>query len=155
MFDSRERAYVETARVGRLATADADGRPHAVPVCFAFAGDRIVTPIDEKPKTVTPEGLRRSRDIRENPRVALVVDHYTEDWSRLGWVQVRGTSTHRSPDDPGHAGSVAALRAKYDQYADHALGERPLVRIEPGSVRSWGTLERAERPDRAGDRRDG
>ncbi|MFC6939717.1 pyridoxamine 5'-phosphate oxidase family protein [Salinirubellus sp. GCM10025818] len=52
MFDPRERAYLETARVARLATADAEGRPHAVPVCFAFAGDRIVTPIDEKPKAV-------------------------------------------------------------------------------------------------------
>lgn len=144
MFGPRERAYVEAARVGRLATADADGRPHAVPVCFAFAGDRIVTPIDEKPKTVPPEGLRRSRDVRENPRVALVVDHYLEDWSELGWVQVRGTATHLSPGESGHAEAVVALRGEYDQYADHALEERPVIRIEPGSVRSWGDLERPD-----------
>lgn len=135
---------MEAARVGRLATADADGRPHAVPVCFAFAGDRIVTPIDEKPKTVPPEGLRRSRDIRENPRVALVVDRYVEDWSELGWVQVRGTATHLDLDEPGHTEAVAALGGKYDQYADHALEERPVIRIEPGSVRSWGDLERPD-----------
>lgn len=141
MFDPRERAYLEAARVGRLATADDEGRPHVVPVCFAFADDRIVTPIDEKPQTVPAEGLRRSRDIRENSRVALAVDHYTEDWSALGWVQVRGTATHLSPGEPGHAGAVAALRGKYVQYADHALEERPVVRIDPGSVRSWGELE--------------
>ncbi|MEF8840329.1 MAG: TIGR03668 family PPOX class F420-dependent oxidoreductase [Haloarculaceae archaeon] len=142
MFDARERAYVETARVGRLATADAEGRPHVVPVCFAFAGDGIVTPIDEKPQSVPADGLRRSRDVLENPRVALVVDHYTEDWSALGWVQVRGTAAHLTPGEPGYQDAVAALRGKYDQYADHALEERPVVRIEPGSVRSWGELER-------------
>ena len=144
MFDPRERAYLETARVGRLATAHGEGRPHAVPVCFAFAGDRVVTPIDEKPKTVPVDELRRSRDVRENPRVAIVVDHYTRDWSRLGWVQVRGTATHLLPVQPGHADAVAALRGKYDQYADHALEERPIIRIEPGSVRSWGELVRPD-----------
>ena len=143
MFDPEERAYLEAARVGRLATADAAGRPHAVPVCFAFAGGGLVTPIDEKPQSVPAEGLRRSRDIRENPRVALVVDHYTEQWSGLGWVQVRGTATHLGPDDPDHPAAVAALRGKYDQYADHALEERPVIRLAPGSVRSWGALDRA------------
>ena len=138
---ARERAYLEAARVGRLATADADGRPHAVPVCFALDGDRIVTPIDEKPQSVPADGLRRSRDIRANPRVALIVDHYTEDWSELGWVGVRGTATHRLPGESGHAGAVTALRGKYDQYADHALEGRPVVRIAVGSVRSWGELE--------------
>jgi PPOX class probable F420-dependent enzyme len=144
MLDPEERAYLETARVGRLATADAAGRPHVVPVCFAVAGDDLVTPIDEKPQSVPADGLRRSRDVRENPRVALVVDHYTEEWSSLGWVQVRGTATHLGPDDPDHPGAVTALRGKYDQYADHALEERPVIRIAPGSVRSWGTLDRSD-----------
>lgn len=142
MFQDEQRQYVERARVGRLATADADARPHAVPVCFAFVGDRIVTPIDEKPKSVSPSALRRSRDIEENPRVALLVDHYTDDWDGLGWVQVRGTATRCSSGDPLHARGVAALEDKYDQYAGHDLDERPLIRIDPGSVRSWGRLDR-------------
>lgn len=145
MFQDRERRYVESARVGRLATADADGRPHVVPVCFAFAGNRIVTPIDEKPKRVSPDELRRSRDVRENPHVALIVDHYTEDWSRLGWVQVRGTATRCGPADDDHSIGIRALRRKYDQYADHELEERPVIRIVPESVRSWGRLERSDR----------
>jgi PPOX class probable F420-dependent enzyme len=147
MFDACERSYLGTARVGRLATADAEGRPHAVPVCFALDGDRVVTPIDEKPKRVAADELRRSRDVRENPRVALVVDHYVEEWSRLGWVQVRGTATHLDPRESGHADAVAALREKYDQYADHALEERPVIAVEPGSVRSWGELSRPEDAD--------
>jgi PPOX class probable F420-dependent enzyme len=141
-FEPRERRYVEAARVGRLATADAEGRPHAVPVCFALADGAVVSAIDEKPQSVGPGALRRSRDVRENPRVALVVDHYVEDWSALGWVQVRGTATHLSPDDAEtHASACDALREKYDQYADHALEERPILRIAPGSVRSWGRLD--------------
>jgi len=142
MLDGHEREYLEAARLGRLATADAEGRPHVVPVCFAVVGDVLVTPVDEKPQTVSPRDLRRLRDLRENPRVALVVDHYAEDWTDLGWVQVRGTATVVEPGGDGHAAAVEALRSKYDQYASHALEERPVVRISPGTVRSWGRLER-------------
>lgn len=148
MFQAEERRYIETARIGRLATADVDGRPHAVPVCFALVDDHIVTPIDEKPQRVSPDALRRTRDIRENPRVALIVDHYTEDWSQLGWVQVRGTATRCSPIDDSHPPGIGALREKYDQYTQHDLEERPLIRIAPGSVRSWGCLERPDRSNR-------
>jgi PPOX class probable F420-dependent enzyme len=142
MYSGPERRYLEAAPLGRLATADAEGRPHAVPVCFALLGDDLVTPIDEKPKSAPPGELRRSRDVRANPRVALVVDHYCEDWSALGWLQVRGTAGHLEPGEPDHDRAVAALRAKYDQYADHALEERPVIRVRPGSVLSWGSLER-------------
>lgn len=143
MFDPAERRYLERARVGRLATADDAGRPNVVPVCFALVGDEVATPIDEKPKAGGPDSLRRSRDIEDNPAVALVVDHYTETWADLGWVQIRGTGTVLSPDESGHVEAVAALREKYDQYEDHALEDRPVIRIAPGSVLSWGTLSRS------------
>ena len=139
-FSPRERRFLAAARRGFLATADGAGRPAAVPVCFAFVEEAIVTPLDEKPKETTPTDLRRVRDIEANPRVALVVDHYEADWSRLGWVQVRGTATLLEPGDDQHAAGVVALREKYDQYAEHALDERPLVRIRPGHVVSWGSL---------------
>lgn len=145
MFEKQERSYVEQARIARLATADAEGNPHAVPVCFAFAGDHIVTPIDEKPQDVAPQSLRRSRDISENPRITLIIDHYTEDWSQLGWVQVRGTATHCQPDEKPHSPGITALETKYDQYGSQNLEDRPLIRISPGSVRSWGHLERPDR----------
>lgn len=144
VFTGAERRYLEGANLGRLATADTDSRPHVVPVCVALHEDTVVTPIDEKPKRGDPDELRRSRDIRENPRVSLVVDHYDPDWSNLGWVQVRGTASHLEPGDPSHAGAVSALHAKYDQYASHALAERPIIQIEPGSVLSWGTVDRSE-----------
>lgn len=146
MFEPGVRRYLAAARVGRLATADDEGRPHVVPVCFALAEGRVVTPIDEKPKRVDPGQLRRVRDVRANPRVALVVDHYTESWSDLGWVQLRGTAQVLSPSDPGHDTAVAALRSKYSQYERHALAERPVIEIEPGSVRSWGQFDRDADP---------
>lgn len=146
MFDQVERAYLESARVGRLATVDGSGRPNVVPVCFALVespgGDlEIVTPIDEKPKAGSPETLRRSRDIRDNPFVSLVVDEYTETWSDLGWVQIRGRATLGSPGGDGHELAIGALRAKYDQYESHALKENPVIQISPGSVLSWGSLD--------------
>lgn len=140
MLSPRERAFLERARVARLATADADGRPHVVPICFAFVGERIVSPIDEKPKDAPASELRRVRDVRENPAVALVADRYVEEWDRLGWVQVRGTARVLALADDGHADAVAALRAKYDQYADHALDARPVIEIDPGHAISWGRL---------------
>ena len=138
-----ERRSLEGARVGRLATADGEARPHVVPFCFALDGETVVTPIDEKPKRGRPSDLRRVRDIRENQRVAMVVDHWSEDWERLGWLQLRGTAVLIEPEEPGHAAAVVALRTKYDQYRTHALEERPIIRIQPGSVLAWGQLERA------------
>jgi PPOX class probable F420-dependent enzyme len=149
MFQGQEREYIETARIGRLATADSEGRPHVVPICFALADDHIVTPIDEKPQRVAPESLRRSRDISENPRAAVIIDHYSDDWSQLGWVQVRGTAAHCPPSDASHSAGVTALEQKYEQYAGHDLEARPLIRIDPGSVRSWGQLKRPEHSRRS------
>lgn len=149
MFQPRERQYVESARIGRLATADAEGRPHVVPVCFAVVDDHLVSPIDEKPKDVSPAELRRVRDIGENPRVSLLVDHYAENWSQLGWVQVRGTAAACAPEADAHRDGVRALREKYDQYRDHDLEARPLVRIAPGTVRSWGRLDHPDRQHRS------
>ncbi|GAA3437308.1 hypothetical protein GCM10018954_069220 [Kutzneria kofuensis] len=73
------------ARVARLATAGADGRPHLVPVTFAVHDDTVVIAVDHKPKTTT--NLRRLRNIRENGQVSLLVDHYDEDWRQLWWVR--------------------------------------------------------------------
>ncbi|MEF8781393.1 MAG: TIGR03668 family PPOX class F420-dependent oxidoreductase [Haloferacaceae archaeon] len=138
MFSTAERAYLETARVGRLATADERGRPNVVPFCFALHDGTLVSAIDEKPQRRDPASLRRARDVRANPYVAAVVDEYSEDWSELRWVQVRGRATLVDPEDDSHGAGVDALREKYDQYRTHAIEDRPLVRVRPGHVLSWG-----------------
>ena len=82
--------FLEEQRVARLATVDEQGRPHIVPIVFVYADGVIYTPIDLKPKTTSPERLRRVRNILSNPQVQVLVDHYDEDWQRLGYVRLRG-----------------------------------------------------------------
>lgn len=78
------------ARVAHLATADAQGRPHVVPVCFVHDGIRFYTPLDLKPKRVRPANLVRVRNVQANPNVALLIDEYSEDWNLLWYVLIRG-----------------------------------------------------------------
>src|SRR3972149_5024369 len=77
-------------RGARLAPVDARDRPHVVPIVFAYADERVYTPVDLKPKSAPPKRLRRVRNIAANPQVQVLVDHYDEDWRRLGYVQLRG-----------------------------------------------------------------
>ena len=136
-----ERRFLEEGRVARLATADERGRPNVIPICFALLENALVTPLDEKPASVDPETYRRVRDVETNPFVAVVVDHYVEDWDELGWVQLRGRAAVIDPGEGGHRTAVEALRNKYEQYRDHLLEERPVIRIRPGHVVSWGRVE--------------
>ncbi|MCC6628783.1 MAG: TIGR03668 family PPOX class F420-dependent oxidoreductase [Chloroflexi bacterium] len=135
-------AYLASHRVGRLATADAAGRPHVVPVCYAFDGATLAIALDEKPKRVAVTALRRVRNLLVNPAVALVVDDYDEDWRRLAWVLVEGTATLVAPGETGHAAAVTRLHATYPQYATTALDARPLIRLTIARTAAWGTLDR-------------
>src|SRR5882724_8189110 len=89
--------FLEDHRVGHLATAGADGDPHVVPVCYALDDAALFFVADEKPKRGPARALRRLRNIRENPRAAVVVDDYDEDWTRLAWVLVRGPARIAEP----------------------------------------------------------
>jgi PPOX class probable F420-dependent enzyme len=144
-----ERRFVLARRVARLATADGTGRPHVVPVCYAFDGARFYIPLDEKPKRVPVDALRRVRNIKSRPEVTLLVDHYEEDWSRLGYVMIHGQAAVLQPGAADHAAGVAALRARYPQYEAMDLESRGVIAIEPRRVVSWGRLEVV--PHRAGD----
>ena len=109
MLAERERAFLLGRRVARLASADAQGEPHVVPVCFALSESSVYITIDRKPKREGARALKRLRNIAENPAVALVADHYEEDWSRLAWVMLRGRAEilHEGREhDPG-AGAAA------------------------------------------------
>lgn len=140
-FASTLRASVTSvlrrARVARLATADAEGQPHVVPVCFAYDGRTIDIAIDEKRKRVAPERLRRVRNVQANPHVALVVDEYHEDWRRLWYVMALGEARMVRPGGKAHAAAVARLRRKYPQYQAMRLDERPVLRITPRRVIGW------------------
>jgi len=131
----RARAYAElvqqsqalarftAAPVARLATVTATGAPHLVPVVFAVADDVIYTAVDGKPKSTTQ--LRRLENITMHPRVALLVDHYASDWSRLWWVRVDGSATVHTDSAVGRT----ALRSKYPQYQTVSL-DGPVIVID-------------------------
>lgn len=137
MLSAREEAFLRAQRVGHLATADAEGRPSVVPIAFAYLDGRLYTAVDEKPKS--GRKLRRLRNIEANPRVAVVCDHYEDDWSRLGWVLVRGRAS-LVEDASERAGALAALQEKYPQYRSMALEGWPLLRIDVERASSWGEL---------------
>jgi PPOX class probable F420-dependent enzyme len=109
------RQLVSQARVGRLATVDTDGQPHLVPVCFVLIGERVYTAVDHKPKRTTR--LRRLANIAATGRACVLVDHYSDDWDELWWVRLDGTGTVLDNADTDAKAAVAALAAKYDQYA--------------------------------------
>jgi PPOX class probable F420-dependent enzyme len=128
--------FLHAQRTGHLATVDAHGRPHNVPVCFVVQSGHIYIAIDEKPKRGRPEELRRLRNVRSNPHVCLVVDRYEEDWSQLAWLQVRGQAVLVEDRDE-RAAALEALRERYPQYRAMALEDRPLLRISPDRIVQW------------------
>ncbi len=89
-MEAKIASFITSRRVARLATADDFGRPHAVPICYAFDGVSVYSAIDLKPKRVDARRLKRVRNILENPGVAVIIDDYSEDWSALAYVLVRG-----------------------------------------------------------------
>jgi PPOX class probable F420-dependent enzyme len=133
------RQLVEVARVARLATVDADGRPHLVPVCFVLGssdsehGDRVHLAVDHKPKRGTE--LRRTANLRATGRACLLVDRYDEDWAQLWWVRLDGHG--RQVHDPAEAeDALDLLAAKYPQYrADRPEG--PVLAIDIEGYRGW------------------
>ena len=138
-WTAEARQFLEAHRVGHLATTGADGAPHVIPVCYALDDGALYFVADEKPKRRPARELRRLRNLRENPRAALVVDEWDEDWTRLAWVLVRGPA--RIVEEPGaHRAALARLRARYPQYDAMALDDpdrNPIVRIDPERVKFW------------------
>ena len=114
LTDAEARGRLANARIARLATVRADGRPHIVPIVFAVEGDRLYSIADPKPKD-GPE-LLRFRNIEANPSVSVLVDDYDEDWERLWWVRADGIA-HVVRDGPERDRTIELLTAKHSQYA--------------------------------------
>jgi PPOX class probable F420-dependent enzyme len=139
MLQDRERNFLLAQRVGHLATADVRGNPHVVPVCFAIFEDALYITIDAKPKRTADRPLKRLRNMMDNPSTAFVADHYDEDWSRLGWVMLRGRAEILA-DGPEHDRAQTLLRERYTQYRAMLLAELPVIAVRIERVTSWGNL---------------
>ena len=141
ILSPEQRAFVAAARTAILATTAPSGRPRLVPICFVLDGDVLLSPLDEKPKQVDdPRNLARVRDVGARRRVSLLVHRWDEDWSRLGWVRLRGDARLLEPGNAVHAAAIVPLREKYPQYAAHAIDLRPMIEVAIDRVSSWGNL---------------
>jgi PPOX class probable F420-dependent enzyme len=138
--DPRIRNLLLRGRSAHTTTAASTASPHNLPFCLWFDdATRFYFIVDEKPKRVPSKGIKRIRNIAENPRVAIVIDHYEEDWSSLAYVLVHGDAA--IVDDPDeYLLALRKLRDKYPQYRAMVLSpeKNPIVRIEARRVHAWG-----------------
>jgi len=138
MLSQRQRRFLEASRVGHLATADARGAPHLIPVCYAAGKDTLYITVDEKPKR-RDIPLKRVRNILDNPQAAFVVDRYDEDWSRLGWVMLRGPCEILETG-PEHDRAQALIVARYPQLRAMRIAELPVIALRIARATDWGNL---------------
>lgn len=130
------KAIVSKARVARLSTVDND-QPHAVPVVFIFNRGCFFIPLDKKSKSVKPEKLRRVQNIVKNPRVALLIDEYKENWSKLFFVLILGKASIIGKEQSSLLARVhKLLLAKYPQYKKAGIGESCIM-LDPQKVIFW------------------
>ena len=134
--------FINDHVVARLATADAAGQPHVIPFCYAFDGEHVYFVVDQKPKRQTGKPLKRIRNMLENPQAAIVIDDYDDDWTRLAYVLITGT-TALVDDEVEYARILARLRERYPQYRvmDLTFADNAMVRISPTKVHAWGKIE--------------
>ncbi|PPQ34669.1 TIGR03668 family PPOX class F420-dependent oxidoreductase [Rhodopila globiformis] len=139
MLTDAQRRFVEAARVAHLATADRQGVPHLVPVCFCLDERSVYITVDEKPKRADIP-LKRLRNIQANPAVAVTVDRWDEDWTRLGWVMLRGDAEILAAGVE-HDRAQDRLRQRYPQYRGMDLAPLPVIAVRIGRVLAWGALD--------------
>lgn len=139
MLSDRERRFLATRKVGYLATADSRAFPHVVPVCFAIPDRTLYITIDEKPKRAAGAALKRVRNIEQNPNVAFVADRYDDDWTRLGWVLLRGRAEILAGGIE-HDEAQALLGSRYPQLAAMQIAALAVIAVRVERVTSWGHL---------------
>ena len=127
------RRRLQEAPVARLATVDAEGRPHLVPIAFAHDDENLYFAVDDKPKRRSD--LKRLRNIAGNPRVSVLVDHYEDDWARLWWVRLDGVANVLDHDAEAQR-AIDLLVRKYAQYA-RTRPQGPVVVIKIEHMTGW------------------
>lgn len=147
MLSGRERQFLAHCRVAHLATADRHAVPHVVPVCFAVHDNTLYFAIDEKPKRRPGAMLKRLQNIAENPMVAVVADRYDEDWTRLGWVMLRGRAEILE-HGMEHDEAQVMLRARYDQLEAMQIAKYPVIAVRIERATNWGSISSRWEPDK-------
>ena len=139
MFSDRQLRFMNSQPVARLATADRDGLPHVVPVCFVVDADTLYIQIDQKPKKSAKQPLKRVRNLQENPNATVIVDRYDDNWSKLAWLMLRGTAEILTDNEEYHS-AQRQLRSRYPQYESMDLSGLPMIAIRIARVTQWGDV---------------
>jgi PPOX class probable F420-dependent enzyme len=141
--DKNFKTIIDKARVARLATVDTEFKPHLIPVVFVFDNGRYFIPIDEKTKRSRPEKLKRAKNIQQNPNVALLVDEYNEDWTKLFFIMIQGKACIIGGKELQQQNDLLLLEKaqkllsdKYLQYQKTGIGEY-VIMIIPQKVITW------------------
>ena len=138
MLNTVQRELVINQQIARLATSTSTGEPYLTPITFVLDADRILIVIDDKPKSGGP--LRRVRNIVENSSVAVLFDHYEDDWNQLWWLLIRGNAEILHYDDfseEQQSNIPILFKKKYYQYKDLLFYERTFISISIKTVSSW------------------
>lgn len=139
MLTDAQRRFLDKSRVAHLATVGRDSSPHLVPVCFWLDMTYLYITVDEKPKR-NDIPLKRIRNIQENSSVAVSVDRWDEDWTRLAWIMLRGSAAVLASGDE-HDRAQQGLRQRYRQYEKMDLDPLPVIVVQIRRVVSWGALD--------------
>ena len=139
MLTDQARGFLDNHRVARFATTEPSGQPHVVPICYAVSDNSVYFTVDEKPKQLTDKPLKRIRNLQNNPHVALVVDRYEEDWTRLGWVMVQGEAALLGHGEE-HTKAQRLLKVRYPQLHGMQISDLPVIAVRIKHVVSWGDL---------------
>jgi PPOX class probable F420-dependent enzyme len=135
-FTPEQQAYLRVRRVARLATASTGGAPHLVPLCFAATPTTVYF---SNGAERTRTRLRRVRNAEANPRVAVLVDHYREDWERIAYLLVEGRAEVLR-EGPEHAEAARLFWERYPQMADWPLLDWSVLAVRVERVVEWGKL---------------
>lgn len=139
MLTEPQRRFLDVSRVGHLATADANGAPHVIPVCYAIEAASLYITIDQKPKRATQTPLKRIANILVNPAVAVCVDRYDDTWARLAWILLRGAAEILT-EGIEHDRAQNLLRQRYPQYQTMAIDKLPVIALRIAQITTWGDL---------------
>lgn len=141
VISAKLKSLITDSSIAYLSTVSHKGHPHIVPICFVLLDQNFYSLLDNKPKNVQILKLRRVQNIISNPKVALIVNHYEDDWDKLWHVLIKGNGSIVANELERRA-AIKSLKQKYEQYLHMDVDLNPVIKIKPTNIVSWGATTR-------------
>lgn len=136
VISAKLKSLITDSSIAYLSTVSHKGHPHIVPICFVLLDQNFYSLLDNKPKNVQVLKLRRVQNIISNPKVALIVNHYEDDWDKLWHVLIKGNGSIVANELERRA-AIKSLKQKYEQYLHMDVDLNPVIKIRPTNIVSW------------------